>query len=245
MVSDRRVLREGMREGDLGDLVLPLISVDEYESKIDKDAVVFGFYVEDSGAADDLNRFMQKSAVSILDTEISPSPDKDGYYICFVEMLDNKRLASGIKTLLDEIGPLVGLDEWQIRVRKAKKVVPFSEDTLVSLLAKARDNETAEMLEFLQPSELLSARLVENVLSLYGTNERHDFNVEAFGSLDRIVHSYSLNECAIRLDLRSVAFCNRLGKLLGEGWNASMMADHVLLQRADSSKSILLRALDT
>lgn len=92
-------LTEGMRRGDLADLVLPLISVDEYDSKVDeKEAIVFGFYVHDRGAADDLNRFLQKSAVPLLDTEVSPAPDQHGFYMVFIEFLDNDRLPQNVAT---------------------------------------------------------------------------------------------------------------------------------------------------
>jgi len=72
MTKTKAPLREGLREGDLADLVLPMISVDEYESRIDKSqAIVIGFYVQDENAANDLNRFVQKSALPLLGTEVS------------------------------------------------------------------------------------------------------------------------------------------------------------------------------
>lgn len=240
MASDKRALREGMREGDLRDLVLPLISVDEYESKVDDEAVVFGFYVEDSGAADDFNRFVQKSPVTILDTEVSPAPDQHGYYLCFVELLDNKRLAANVHAILDEIGPLAGLDEWQMRVRKADKVVAFSEETLTKLLSKARHGEKAEVLEFLQPSDLLSASLHEGTLTLCGTGGCQSFEITGFGTAENVLDARGLTESAINLGLQSVAYCGRLGGLLGEGWSVSLIGHNVLLQRADTTQSLLL-----
>ena len=38
-------LNEGLKELDLQDLVLPLVSVDEYESKIDEEAIVVAFFI--------------------------------------------------------------------------------------------------------------------------------------------------------------------------------------------------------
>jgi hypothetical protein len=58
----RSKLYEGMWSGDLADLVQPLVSIDEYASKIDPNAIAVGFYVQDKDAADDLNRFIQKVA---------------------------------------------------------------------------------------------------------------------------------------------------------------------------------------
>src|ERR1700733_10450117 len=93
-------LLEGMREGDLADLVLPMISVDEYSSKIDNDqAIVVGFYVHEEMAARDLNRFLQKSAVPLLGTDVSPAPDSHGYFMVFCEMMDNDRLAQNVQAI--------------------------------------------------------------------------------------------------------------------------------------------------
>ena len=96
-------INEGMRAGDLADLVLPMISVDEYESKIDDSSIVIGFYIHDQDAASDLNRFLQKSPIQIIDTEISPAPDQHGYYIVFVELINDRRIAKNIADILAEV----------------------------------------------------------------------------------------------------------------------------------------------
>ncbi|RYD66041.1 MAG: hypothetical protein EOP83_05980, partial [Verrucomicrobiaceae bacterium] len=110
-------LLEGMREGDLEDLILPLISVDEYESKIDDDAIVLGFYVSEADAAEDLNRFLQRSPIELLDTEISPAPDAQGFYMVFVELLNNKMLPENITALLEEVAAVSNIESWKMQVR--------------------------------------------------------------------------------------------------------------------------------
>src|ERR1700722_8534394 len=100
------ILREGMRKGDLTDLVLPLISCDEYVSQLDQsECIVFGFYVHDEDAANDLNRYLQKSAMPILDTKVSPAPDQHGYFMVFVELMNNSRLPEIMKSILADIEP--------------------------------------------------------------------------------------------------------------------------------------------
>ena len=143
-MNTKSVLREGMREGDLADLVIPLIDVDNYISKVDPDeCIVFGFYVHDKSAAEDLNRFLQKSSTPILDTEISPAPDQHGYYLVFVEFMNNDRLAENVTSILAEIKTLVDIDEWQMRVRKTDGLVPFSEDNLKDCLKHAERGRQA------------------------------------------------------------------------------------------------------
>lgn len=127
-------LSEGMWVGDLTDLVQPLISVDEYKSKIDDTAIVIGFYIQDRDAADDLNRFIQKSPVSFVDCEVSPAPDQRGYYIVFVELPYNDRMVANIGSLLSEISPLVGIENWQVKCRNLKGIVRFDSDKLERVL---------------------------------------------------------------------------------------------------------------
>jgi hypothetical protein len=88
-------LIEGMQANDLDFLIMPLISIDEYESKIDdRRAVVIGFYVTDNDPASELSAFIEKGTVPVLDTEVSPAPTEDGYYMVFVEMDRNEKLFS-------------------------------------------------------------------------------------------------------------------------------------------------------
>lgn len=119
---------------DLVDLVQPMVSIDEYESKIDKDSIVIGFYVSDIDASKDLNRFILRSTVSIIDSEVSPAPDQKGYYMVFVEILKNDRLSDNIDYLLDEIKPLVDVDTWLVNCRGAKKSFNYDKAKLEMIL---------------------------------------------------------------------------------------------------------------
>lgn len=130
----RSKLNEGMWANDLADLVQPLVSIDEYSSKIDDSAIVVGFFVQDKDAAEDLDRFIQKSPVSIVDCEVSPAPDQRGYYIVFVELLFNDRLVANIGSLLGEISPLVGVENWQVKCRNLEGLVRFDGEKLSKVL---------------------------------------------------------------------------------------------------------------
>lgn len=124
------ILTEGLREGDLIDLVLPLITIDEYESKIDETAIVVGFFVKDIEPAKDLNRFIQKSAVSLLDTDVSPAPNSQGYYMVFVEFLRNEDFIKKIFMLIDNIRDLVGIKTWTFKAYKIDGVHDLNEKNL-------------------------------------------------------------------------------------------------------------------
>lgn len=107
-------LNEGLQANDLDFLIMPIVSIDEYESKIDdRRAVVVGFYVTDENPAFELGSFIERGKTSILDTEVSPAPTEDGYYMVFVEIERNRKLPQAIMELIDSVSLLTNVDKWQ------------------------------------------------------------------------------------------------------------------------------------
>lgn len=243
MKASKTILREGLRKGDLADLVLPLISVDEYVSKVDpSECIVLGFYVHDEDAAKDLNRFLQKSAVSIMDTEVSPAPDQHGYFMVFVELIDNDRMPENVVSILAEIKPLVAIEEWQMRVRKTDGLVPFSEDNLKDCLKNGKKNDnTEDILEFLRPSTLTKALVEEGgILVLEGSNDRHVYKIKAFGHINTVLSNQGLTEAPITFNIRTIAKMNRIRRSLGENWEVVAVGKFIMLHNSTDPRGILL-----
>lgn len=119
---------EGMWANDLEDLIQPIVSIDEYESKVDDSAIAIGFFVSDRDAASDLNRFIQKSAIPIIDSDVSPAPDQRGFYIVFTELSNNDRFCENLTHLCDEVGQLGGVENWKMKMRGYKGAVPLDTD---------------------------------------------------------------------------------------------------------------------
>lgn len=110
-------LIEGLQEHDLDDLVLPLVSIDEYEPKTgdDKDVIVVGWFVNDEKPARDLERFVEKGDYDVLDTETSPAPNPEGYYLVFAEFLRNDRFPDNLLSLLNSMANLTNIKQWQFK----------------------------------------------------------------------------------------------------------------------------------
>lgn len=244
-------LTEGMRQNDLEDMVLPMITVDEYVSKVDESAIVVGFYVNDKDAAEDLNRFIQKSAVPLLDTEVSPAPDQHGFFLVFLELMNDTHLVDHITAVLDEVSPLTGTETWQMRLRGTKSVQPFSSDVLEKRFAelredakKAVDDETAangEVLEFLTPSDLSDALIEGSTLVLRGSNGQIHAEFVAFGEYGALATEHHLKESALSFDFSSIAESSRITQILGEQWSANRIGVFTLIHRTDSVNALLLR----
>ena len=104
------IINEGLRTGDLIDLVNNTLSIDEYFSKIDNKNIVVAFYLYDKDPALDLMQFIDKSEISILDADISTAPDPDGSYIVFVEFERTTEFPKRLINLLDSIKVLTSID---------------------------------------------------------------------------------------------------------------------------------------
>ena len=80
--------RYSLQNGDLKDLVVPKISIDEFNPKTGeaKDVIVTAFYMSEKAPAEDLTQFIETGAYETLDVETSPNPDDDGNHLIFIEM---------------------------------------------------------------------------------------------------------------------------------------------------------------
>jgi hypothetical protein len=236
-------LFEGMRGGDLEDLVLPMISVDEYESKIDDEAIVIAFYVSEQGAAEDLNRFLQRSPVELIDTEISPAPDSKGYYMVFVELLKNNTLPENITLILEEVAPLANIEAWKMQLRGHDDLVPFSEEDIAKAIVDPKEAALAEsILAFLQPSDLLDATVQGGVLKFDAGYEHHEFEIVGFGPLAETLETCGLTEGAISMKLHDVAFVHNIATLLGTGWSVNKINEQYLVHHEQSENILLMRS---
>ncbi len=108
-------LNEGVKYNELKSLVLSKITIADFEPKVGNinDVTVVAFYVKDERPADDLASFLERSVVDILDTEVSPIADEDGFYLVFVE-IKNENLMRKVFEMLADIHGLVDIEEWTI-----------------------------------------------------------------------------------------------------------------------------------
>lgn len=217
----KRHLAEGLQSGDLEDLVLPLISFDEFESKIDDDAVVIGFYVSEQDAANDLNRFIQKSAIDIIDTDVSPAPDAHGFFLVFVELLNTEKTASALYDLVNDVSRLAGSIEWNMSVRDKSDLVPFTSENISTILDAIRRDEDRKIAEFFADSDLTGLLVENKQVQLNGSSGgSHCITFELHQSVqeaEQLSPAETLNG-AINLQEKAVARANKLNRMLGANY---------------------------
>ncbi len=125
-------LDEGLRPGDLEHLILPSVSVDEFEPKSGQpnNVVVVGFFAEDQEPANDLASFIERGSHDILDTEVSPAPDENGRYLIFVEMTRDQSMFDRTIKILKDIEKLVNVSEWDIKFYGSDNTIKINMESI-------------------------------------------------------------------------------------------------------------------
>jgi hypothetical protein len=239
-------LFEGLKENDLEELVLPMISVDEYESKLDDDSIVVAFYVLDREPSQDLNRFIQKGASSILDTDVSPAPNEDGYYVVFIEFLRDEEFP---KKLLDTLGSLKGLTgiaSWKCQIYGTEDILPVTDENLKAnvrmvSLEEDQEPESSDLVEFFRPSDLDNMIIEGRKVVLEARGVSIELVLVDHGSHEAVYESNAVMSSATRLDETAIANSRRIERMLGDFWVAEQRGEHILVRHTLQEDVVLFR----
>jgi hypothetical protein len=141
-------LFEGLRSGDLKDMVYPTISFDQFKSKMgkDKDVVVMSFKVKEKMAATDLMEFIEKGYKFVLDADMSSGEERDGQYSVFVEFERNENVPGQVMEMLVGIGQLCDCEFWQFRYYKDPNLYEVNKENLEEQLPLSEEEYSAIML---------------------------------------------------------------------------------------------------
>lgn len=227
-------LNEGLREGDLKGTIIPYISIDEYESKLSDSAVVIGFYALYQEPAKDLNRFIQKSSIELLDTEVSPSPTPKGYYMVFVEMEKDKNFIKDFLTIVSNIQSLTSINKWNFSTLKKNNI----ELTASNLKKYVLDEQVKESIKsFFYDSYLNKIDINEDNEITFNNSKK--YQIISYGTLDNISKKFNMSN--IQLDEASASKTLSFESMLGEGWEIISHQDMVLINK--NNQSILIKEL--
>lgn len=236
-------LLEGLKEGDLENLVLPLVSIDEYESKLDDDSIVVGFFVGDKEPAADLNRFIQKGAIDILDTDVSPAPNEEGHFMVFVEMLRNDTFP---KNLLDIVESLTGLtenDQWEVVIYGSSEPQPLTLEYLEAnvRLISMEDALEEGLSEFFKESILDSLEFTGKELTFQRRGLKETYTLVDFDTFENLSANNAAMGLPVLLDESSQGIRRTLETLLGDHWLVEHLGGYVVLSKFNEPKMALLR----
>lgn len=233
-------LTEGLLAHDLDYLVMPLISIDEYESKIDdRKAIVVGIYVTDLDPANELSGFIEKDVVPVLDTEVSPAPTEDGYYVVFVEIDRNERFIKRLLNIVENISNLTNVDKWEfspyhsdkdenypLTAEMLKKHVNLDPDSVEIRDSKEKDqeNQKDQIAEFLQHSAVESIAIEEQKLVLNSSLLEQHYEIVDFS---KNVNTLSFTMPA--LGDRQLMESTRLQNMIGHDYTVNVAGEHLVV----------------
>lgn len=247
-------LTEGLRVGDLADCVSPKISIDEYESKIDDDAIVVGFYVIDRPPAEDLSMFIETSGMDdVLDTEVSPATDENGNYVVFVEYVRDDNFPNDLMLTISSLEMLTNLSakEWTFTYYgshgKEKALTDKAIRETVNLKSQEKEETSddvkesdMELTEFFKESELDDVYMNGQNVILEKQTTRFEFKVRDFGIPSRLMESESLVGKALRFDTESLRKCSNIRRILGENWEVTMIENAIVLANSYDKRIMIL-----
>ena len=129
-------LFEGLRAGDLKDMISDVFTVDQFNSKMgnDEEIIVIAFTSEDKYPAIDLMEFIEKGYPFVLDADMSSGEEKDGDYRVFVEIERTEKASFDVEELLQGVGRLCKIDNWKFKYFRDHEEHEFSKESFIQVV---------------------------------------------------------------------------------------------------------------
>ena len=243
--SNKKRIVEGLQEGDLRDLVLPLISMDQYfpKSGTDDEVIVIAFFISDGEAAQDFARFVSKTSADILDVETSPAPNPEGYWLVFVEMLRNDETIDNIMTIVDELETVTKIKKYKARIYKVSATVDVDKVSLKKYLDLNRNKDDKNIDEIKEWLGSASEKFKFTTSKLNETSDAFDahknrkFVTIYFGDINHLPKSYEYLGCFGNQTPAS----KRLNRILGSEFEVLDFNDHMMITKLQSNLVLLVK----
>lgn len=162
-------LKESLRMNDLKYLISPIISIDQYTSKINKDNITIALYCSDKNAANDLKDFLEKMyVIEIKDIEVSDNVTKHNNYIIFVEFDRNYNFSSLMMDIKESLKFLCDEEKWYFVSFKHKNKELLTKENIVKnirlskLDIKNNSSENAENKESKESENIKNESKINN-----------------------------------------------------------------------------------
>lgn len=199
-----------LQHGDLKGVILPEISIDEFEPKAgeDVDVIVVAFYLTDQEPAEDLNTFIQRGFIDTLDVEVSPNTDEEGRYLVFVEMNRDDSFPNKFQALVKDVGNLAGDTEWQVKTYFSDgQAFAFNDPALFNYVIidpadyvpkdKFKMKDVKEGVEeFFKTSLVSNLTISGNTVTVQGRSHKVVMEVVDVGDYDVVIGRNFLSESA-------------------------------------------------
>lgn len=238
----------GLRHLELEKMVLPLISVDEFEPKTGttEEVIVIAFFAKDELPAVDLDEFIDKSIIEFVDSEVSPNPNEDGFYLVFVEFKRQPNFWLKFYKLVEDIENVTGPIKWSVQPYLVDKLFALKDPELHELVITQEDkylprtefDQTVE--SYFQDSELLLFESDETHIKIGGSKGSLILEYVGFGSEDKLVKRLRMDEQHIDL-FHTSGTLNAMRGMLGANWEVQTIGDYYFVKKDGSDRSVVVR----
>lgn len=249
--------RYTLQHQDLKDLIVPKISIDEFNPKTGEaqDVIVSAFYLQDKEPAQDLSEFIETSKYETLDVECSPNPDDDGNYLVFVEMMRDENFLDNLKGIAEDISNLVGDNSYDVKSYFAEESFKLSDPALSNFviqdpnkyMTKEEFAQTQEeikveqqkldMVDFLKDSYIDKLGIHNQLIEFTSRTGKQKFEVLNFGK--EMLDEFANNP----IQVNSMED-NKLQFDLGKQWAVNKLStDVVTLSKNGSDKILTLKRI--
>jgi hypothetical protein len=235
-------LFEGLRAGDLQDMISPILSIDQFKSKMgeDKNVVVVSFKTKEKMPAIDLMEFIEKGYKFVLDADMSTGEERDGRYSVFVELERTSEVPKQILEMLNGIGQLANCKDWSFRyfkdsnlyettVENLSQFIPLDEQLYASKMQTLKQDKVTN---FFDQGSVDVAISENNTLTFTRPYSGPiDAKLLAIGSYEEIKNKL---QGKISLDETSQSQVVFLTKFLGN-YDIEKIADKFLIRNGNSA----------
>lgn len=238
----------GLRHKELEGMILPLISIDEFEPKTGttEEVIVVAFFAKDELPAFDLDDFIDKGVIDFLDSEVSPNPNEDSYYLVFVEFKRQPNFWLKFYDLVKDIENATGEMKWRVQPYLVDELYKLHDKRLHDVVItdegkyvpKKQYDATVE--DFFRDSDLLILEKDDTHLRLAGAMNQVILEFVDFDKTSRLISRLRLDEQHIDLMHTSMTLNSLRGILGGNNWEVQTIGDYFFVSKDGSDRSVVL-----
>jgi hypothetical protein len=166
------------------------------------------------------------------DTEVSPAPSKEGYYLTFVEMRRNSEFPQRLMQLLAEVSRLTNVQTWQFTSVDLKpgEVLDLNPQNLTKHVnLKPKNTDPKEQIrEWFSHSSLSDVLVEQHQITLHRGHVNWCLNVKQFDE--------QMPAQALSYDQNANSTALRLERLLEGGYQVHALSQGLLIEHPQDSR---------
>jgi hypothetical protein len=236
----------GLRYLELESMILPIISIDEFEPKTGstEEVIVVAFFAKDELPAYDLDDFIDKGIIDFLDSEVSPNPNEQGQYLIFIEFKRQPNFWNKLFALVKDIENVTGKVDWKVQPYLVDRLYKLNDVELQQVVVTkeedyvARSEYEATVEDYVHDSDLLTFEHKDNSITVGGRYGNLLLEFVDFGDTEAVSKKLRLDDKHINLE--TSATTTALRSMFGKQWDVTSIDKYYFLTKTNSNRSLVV-----